>query len=70
MLRYVLVLSHNVSTLWGKVIASFSYRSGLIGIIIVSCSYRSSLIGLVNASYSYRSKVTKSLLLLTVIAHR
>jgi hypothetical protein len=27
-LRYVLELSHNASTLWRKVIASFRYRSG------------------------------------------
>jgi hypothetical protein len=36
-LRYVFELSHNASTLWRKVISSYSYRSGLIE--IVSASY-------------------------------
>jgi hypothetical protein len=57
-IRYIFALSHNDSTLWRKVIASFSYRFGLIEIVIASYSYRSSLIGIVIASYSYRSKVT------------
>jgi hypothetical protein len=57
-LCYIFVLSHNASTLWRKVIASFSYRFGLIEIVIASYSYRSSLKGIVIASYSYRSKVT------------
>jgi hypothetical protein len=70
MLCYILELSHNASNLWRKVIASFSYRSGLIETLIASYSHRfyshsSSLIGIVFASYSYRSKVTKLLLLLT-----
>jgi hypothetical protein len=65
MLRYVLELSHNASTLWRKVIASFSYHSGFIEIVVPSYSYRPSLIGIVIASSTYRSNVTKSLLLLT-----
>ncbi len=57
-LHYIFALSHNASTLWRKVIASFSYPFGLIEIVIASYSYRSSLKGIVIASYSYRSKVT------------
>ncbi len=49
-LSYVLELSHNASTLKRKVIASFSYRSGLIKIVIASYSYRSSLIGIIISS--------------------
>ncbi len=52
-----------------KVIASDSYRSGLIEIIVTSHSYRSSLIGIAIASYSYYSKVTKSLSLLIIMLH-
>jgi hypothetical protein len=42
-----------------KVVAVFSYSSGLTAIVIASESYRSRLIGIVIASYTYRSKVTK-----------
>ncbi len=66
-LCYVLELSHNASTLCRKVIASFSYRSGLIEIVISSYSYCSNLIAIIIASYTYRSKVTKSLLHLTTM---
>jgi hypothetical protein len=37
----VFALSHNAATLRRKVIASYSYRSGLIEIITASHSYRS-----------------------------
>jgi hypothetical protein len=48
-LRYVFALSHNASTLKRKVIASYSYCSGLIEIGIAPYSYRSGLIGIVLA---------------------
>jgi hypothetical protein len=65
MLCYVFSLWHNASTLRRKVIASYSYRSGLIEIVIASYNYRSGLIRTVIAAYSYRSKVIKALSLHT-----
>jgi hypothetical protein len=54
-LRNVFTLSLNASTLRRKVIASYSYRSGLIEIVIASYSYRSDLIGIVNALGLWKS---------------
>jgi hypothetical protein len=50
-----------------KVIASYSYHSGLIEIVVASYNYRSNLKGIVNGSNSFCSKVTKSLLLLIIM---
>jgi hypothetical protein len=51
-LCFVFALSHNASTLRRKVIAFYSYRSGLIEIVIASYSYPSGLIRIVIAAYS------------------
>ncbi len=56
-LRYVIALSHNAITLRKKVIASYSYRSGLIEIVIASYTYHSGLIGIIIAAYIDRSTV-------------
>jgi hypothetical protein len=61
---YFFALSHNASTLRSKVIASYSYRSGLIEIVIAFYSYCSGLIGIVIADNSYRSEVINVLSLL------
>jgi hypothetical protein len=61
MLCYGYALSHNASTLRRKVIASFSYRSGLIESLTASYCYHSDLIGIVIADNSYRSNVFKAL---------
>ena len=45
MLHDIFVLSHNAVILWRKDIAFYSYRSKLMEIIIASYSYRSGLIG-------------------------
>jgi hypothetical protein len=56
-LRYIFALLHNASTPKRKVIASYSYLSGLIEIIIFSFSYCYGLIGIVIAYNCFRSKV-------------
>jgi hypothetical protein len=56
-IRNLFALSHSVSTLKRKVIASYSYRSGLEEIAIASYSYFSGLIEIVIANYIYRSEV-------------
>jgi hypothetical protein len=40
-LRYVYALSNNASTLWRKVIACYSYRSGPVYIVIATLSVQS-----------------------------
>jgi hypothetical protein len=52
-LRYVFELLHNASTLRRQVIASYSYRSGLIEIIIASYRYPFDLTRIVIVSHSY-----------------
>ncbi len=47
-LRYILALSYNALGLWGKVIASKSYRSWHIEAVTTTCSYRSGNILAVN----------------------
>jgi hypothetical protein len=67
MLRSVVELSYNASTLMTKVIACYSYCSGLLEVVIAYYSYRSSLKGSVVAPYSYRFKVTTALSLLIAL---
>ncbi len=49
MSRYVFSFSHNASILKRKVLASYSYRSGLIEIVVASYSNGSGLLGIVTA---------------------
>jgi hypothetical protein len=54
MLRYIFFRYHNASTQWRKVTAFKSYCSRPMEIVIASFSYRSGLIGNIIAFYNYR----------------